>query len=278
MKPVSHLQQTIWKSLIILLGNALYSLTVVLFLVPSGLITGGATGIALAVNRVSGLPVSGVLFVINMTMLALGWAVLGRAFALNTLASSLLSPAFIGLWEYLLAGRILTDDILLCTIFAGLGIGSSLGMVIRALVLQKWFRLPVSATMMLMDLVILMSQAMSSPMEKILYGVVMVIVYTIVLDKVLMLGESRTEVKIISPKADEIRTVILEQLDRGVTELHGAGGYTHEPSTVLLSIVSNRELPRLEKLVHSIDPACFLIISHVTEVRGRGFSISKDYQ
>lgn len=289
MKPVSHLQQTIWKSLIILLGNALYSLTVVLFLVPSGLITGGATGIALAVNRVSGLPVSGVLFVINMTMLALGWAVLGRAFALNTLASSLLSPAFIGLWEYLLAGRILTDDILLCTIFAGLGIGGSLGMVIRAgastggmdippLVLQKWFRLPVSATMMLMDLVILMSQAMSSPMEKILYGVVMVIVYTIVLDKVLMLGESRTEVKIISPKADEIRTVILEQLDRGVTELHGAGGYTHEPSTVLLSIVSNRELPRLEKLVHSIDPACFLIISHVTEVRGRGFSISKDYQ
>lgn len=177
MKPVSHLQQTIWKSLIILLGNALYSLTVVLFLVPSGLITGGATGIALAVNRVSGLPVSGVLFVINMTMLALGWAVLGRAFALNTLASSLLSPAFIGLWEYLLAGRILTDDILLCTIFAGLGIGSSLGMVIRAgastggmdippLVLQKWFRLPVSATMMLMDLVILMSQGHVQPHGK----------------------------------------------------------------------------------------------------------------
>lgn len=177
MKPVSHLQQTIWKSLIILLGNALYSLTVVLFLVPSGLITGGATGIALAVNRVSGLPVSGVLFVINMTMLALGWAVLGRAFALNTLASSLLSPAFIGLWEYLLAGRILTDDILLCTIFAGLGIGSSLGMVIRAgastggmdippLVLQKWFRLPVSATMMLMDLVILMSQACPAPWKR----------------------------------------------------------------------------------------------------------------
>ena len=93
MKPVSHLQQTIWKSLIILLGNALYSLTVVLFLVPSGLITGGATGIALAVNRVSGLPVSGVLFVINMTMLALGWAVLGRAFALNTLCLLYTSPS-----------------------------------------------------------------------------------------------------------------------------------------------------------------------------------------
>ena len=62
-----------------------------------------------------------------------------------------------------------------------------------------------------------------------------------------------------------------------MTILHGEGGYTHESSAVLLSIVSNRELPRLEKLVHSIDPACFLIVSRVTEVSGRGFSMDKDY-
>ena len=66
-------------------------------------------------------------------------------------------------------------------------------------------------------------------------------------------------------------------LDRGVPILHGEGGYTHESSAVLLSIVSNRELPRLEKLAHSIDPTCFLIVSHVTEVSGRGFSMDKDY-
>ena len=63
----------------------------------------------------------------------------------------------------------------------------------------------------------------------------------------------------------------------GGTVIHGEGGYTHEPSAVLLSIVSNRELPRLEKLAHSIDPTCFLIVSHVTEVSGRGFSLDKDY-
>ena len=66
--------------------------------------------------------------------------------------------------------------------------------------------------------------------------------------------------------------------DRGVTVLHGEGGYTGEPSEVLLSVISNRELPRLEKLVHSIDPACFLIVSRVTEVSGRGFSMEKEYQ
>ena len=65
-------------------------------------------------------------------MLVWGWVVLGRAFALNTLASSILSPAFLALWEGLLNGRVLTEDIFLCTVFAGLGIGAALGMVIRA--------------------------------------------------------------------------------------------------------------------------------------------------
>lgn len=287
------IQNTHWKQLArtwasILFGNALYSLAVALFLEPAGLITGGATGIALAIGRLTGLPVSGLLLFINLAMLVWGWAVLGRAFALNTLASSVLSPAFLGLFEGLLAGRVLTEDIFLCTVFSGLGIGVALGLVIRSgastggldippLVLNKWFKLPVPATMLTFDIAVLLMQAVFSPVQQVLYGVVMVLIHTIVMDKMLMLGASRTEVKIVSSQSDAICAAILAQLDRGVTILHGEGGYTHEPSAVLLSIVSNRELPRLEKLAHSIDPTCFLIVSHVTEVSGRGFSLDKDY-
>ena len=287
------IQNTHWKQLArnwasILFGNALYSLAVALFLEPSGLITGGATGIALAIGRLTGLPISGLLLFINLAMLVWGWAVLGRAFALNTLASSVLSPAFLGLFEGLLAGRVLTEDIFLCTVFSGLGIGVALGLVIRSgastggldippLVLNTWFKLPVSATMLTFDIAVLLMQAVFSPVQQVLYGVVMVLIHTIVMDKMLMLGASRTEVKIVSSQSDAICAAILAQLDRGVTILHGEGGYTREPSAVLLSIVSNRELPRLEKLAHSIDPTCFLIVSHVTEVSGRGFSLDKDY-
>ena len=287
------IQNTHWKQLArnwasILFGNALYSLAVALFLEPAGLITGGATGIALAIGRLTGLPVSGLLLFINLAMLVWGWAVLGRAFALNTLASSVLSPAFLGLFEGLLAGRVLTEDIFLCTVFSGLGIGVALGLVIRSgastggldippLVLNKWFKLPVSATMLTFDIAVLLMQAVFSPVQQVLYGVVMVLIHTIVMDKMLMLGASRTEVKIVSSQSDAICAAILAQLDRGVTILHGEGGYTREPRAVLLSIVSNRELPRLEKLAHSIDPTCFLIVSHVTEVSGRGFSMDKDY-
>ena len=287
------IQNTHWKQLArnwasILFGNALYSLAVALFLEPAGLITGGATGIALAIGRLTGLPISGLLLFINLAMLVWGWAVLGRAFALNTLASSVLSPAFLGLFEGLLAGRVLTEDIFLCTVFSGLGIGVALGLIIRSgastggldippLVLNKWFKLPVSATMLTFDIAVLLMQAVFSPVQQVLYGVVMVLIHTIVMDKMLMLGASRTEVKIVSSQSDAICAAILAQLDRGVTILHGEGGYTREPSAVLLSIVSNRELPRLEKLAHSIDPTCFLIVSHVTEVSGRGFSLDKDY-
>lgn len=283
-----HWKQLIWTWASIIFGNALYSLAVALFLEPSGLITGGATGIALAIGRLTGLSVSGLLFFINLAMLVWGWVVLGRAFALNTLASSVLSPAFLALFEGMANGRVLTEDIFLCTVFAGLGIGVSLGIVIRSgastggldippLVLNKWFKLPVSATMLAFDIMVLLMQAVFSPMPQVLYGIVMVLIHTVVMDKMLMMGASRTEVKIISSQSDVICAAILEQLDRGVTILHGEGGYTHESSAVLLSIVSNRELPRLEKLAHSIDPTCFLIVSHVTEVSGRGFSMDKDY-
>ena len=222
-------------------------------------------------------------------MLAWGWLVLGRAFAFNTLASSILSPIFLALWERLLAGRGLTDDIVLCTIFSGLGIGAALAIVIRAgastggmdippLVLQKWFHWPVSVTMMVFDVAIVLGQVPFSPLPQVLYGIVMILTHTIVMDKMLMMGESRTEVKLISSRSEELCEAILSQLDRGVTILNGAGGYTHEPAAVLLSVVSNRELPKLERLVHDIDPACFLIVSRVTEVSGRGFSLDKKYQ
>ena len=289
MTQLTRKQQQLFNALSIVVGNAMYALTVVLFLMPSGLITGGATGIALAFNKVTGLSVSAILFVVNVVMLLLGWWVLGRRFALNTLASTVLSPFFMALWERLLGNLVLTDDLVLNTVFAGFGIGISLGITIRAgastggmdippLVLNKWFHLPVSSTMMVFDFIILAAQAAFSPVRQSLYGVVMAIIYTVVLDKVLMLGTTRTEVKIISAKSDEICAAIFAQLDRGVTILHGEGGYLREPESVLLSVVSNRQLPRLEKLAHAIDPTCFMIVSHVTEVSGRGFSLEKDYQ
>ena len=105
----------------------------------------------------------------------------------------------------------------------------------------------------------------------------MAIIYTVVLDKCSCWAPPARG-KDHQRQVREICAAIFAQLDRGVTILHGEGGYLREPESVLLSVVSNRQLPRLEKLAHAIDPTCFMIVSHVTEVSGRGFSLEKDYQ
>ena len=271
----------------IFLGNVLYALTVKVFLLPANLVSGGATGIALAANHLTGVSVSGFLFLVNMSMLILGLIVLGKAFVATTLASTFLIPAALEVFDRLLGDFVLTDDILLCTLFAGLGVGVSLGIVISTgastggmdippLILYKCFRIPVSVSLYAFDVCILLLQAPFQEAENILYGIVFVLLSAIALDKTMMIGTTQTEVKIISSKSEEIREAILKQLDRGVTLLNAEGGYLHDKSQMIFSVISNRELFKLEKIVHGIDPASFMVVTRVSEVRGRGFTMDKN--
>ena len=273
----------------IFLGNVLYALTVKVFLLPANLVSGGATGIALAANHLTGVSVSGFLFLVNMSMLILGLIVLGKAFVATTLASTFLIPAALEVFDRLLGDFVLTDDILLCTLFAGLGVGVSLGIVIRTgastggmdippLILYKCFRVPVSVSLYAFDVCILLLQAPFQEAENILYGIVFVLLSAIALDKTMMIGTTQTEVKIMSGKSEEIREAILKQLDRGVTLLNAEGGYLHDKSQMIFSVISNRELPKVERIIRGIDPESFMVVSRVSEVKGRGFSLNKKYQ
>lgn len=275
--------------LTVVFGNLLYALSVKLFLLPSGLVTGGTNGIALTMNHHYGISISGFVLLFNILMLIIGWLVLGKAFAITTLGSTFLYPVFLEFFDRLLGDLVLTSDLLLCTVFFGLCVGVSLGLIIRSgsstggmdippLILQKTLRIPVSLSLYVFDFCIILLQAPFRPAENLLYGILLLLIYTVVLDKMLMIGKARTEVKIVSSKSLEISQAILTKLDRGVTLLNGEGGYLHTETQVLLSVISNQELFKLEKLVHQIDPECFMIVSRVSEVRGRGFSLNKYYQ
>lgn len=273
----------------VIVGNFLYALTVKLFLLPGGLVTGGTTGIALTMNHFWGIPISGFVLFFNIVMLIVGWLALGKAFAATTLASSFLYPIFLEVCNQIFGDMVLTNDLILNTIFCGIGIGVSLGMVIRSgastggmdippLILKKTMRIPVSASLYFFDGCILVLQMLYRPADNVLYGIVLMLVYTTVLDKMLMIGSSRTELKIVSSCSKEICEAILKEVDRGVTLLQGEGGYLHKDTQVILSVISNRELVKVERLVRKIDPECFMVVSRVSEVRGRGFSLSKYYQ
>ena len=287
---MNHEQKNkIFRLLLVLAGNAVYALTAKLFLLPANLISCGTTGIGLVVNHVTGIPLSAFILVFNIVMLVLGWLVLGRKFAMTTVISSLFYPIALEVLNRTLGDVAVTDNLLLNALFAGMGLGLALGMVMRGgastggmdippLILRKFFRIPVSASLWAFDFTIMLAQMAFHEVEDLLYGVILLIAISVTLNKVMLLGTSRTEVKIVSAKASEIRDAILSKVDRGVTLLHGEGGYLHQQTDVILSIVSNHELPKIENLARSIDPSCFMIINHVSEVWGRGFSVGKKYE
>lgn len=273
----------------ILAGNLLYAVVVTLFILPGQLISCGTTGLALVAQQLWGIPVSGFVFVFNVAMLLLGLAVLGKKFAMTTVLSSLVYPVFLTGVQAAVGDFRVTEDLLLCAVFGGMGLGVALGIVIRAgastggmdippLILNKLFGISVPVTLWLFDFAIMLSQLFFHTPEDLLYGVVMLIALNFTLNKTLIAGTGRTEVKIVSEKAPEICDSILENVDRGVTLLHGEGGFLHAPTEVVLSVVATRELHRVQALARRIDPACFMVVTQVTEVWGRGFSFGKEYR
>lgn len=243
---------------------------------------------ALFFHHMFGLPTSTVVFIINTVLFIIGWRAMGRRFAANTLLSTFCLPVFLDIAERITAYVEPVDDIVLCSIFGGIAIGASLGIVIRTgastggmdippILLNKYFGLSISKMMWVFDIIILSVQALFTDKSLVLYGIILVIVYTVTLDKMLILGKARTQIKIVSKKSEEIRRAILTDIDRGVTVLYGRTGYLSKDTEITLSIVSTRELAKAEALVHRIDPEAFIIVSRVSEVKGRGFSEQKKY-
>lgn len=273
----------------VIFGNVFYAFVIKLFLLPGNLMTGGTTGIGLVVKHFTGASISGFVLAFNIVMLIVGVIFLGKKFALTTILSSFTYPIALEAANHIFGDLVITDNPMLNTIFAGLGIGIGLGIVIRTgastggmdippLILNKYFKIPVSVSLNVFDICILLGQAILIPPEMLLYGVILVITYTTVLNKVLLLGGSKMEVKIISRNPEPIRQAIIGHLDRGLTILRAEGGYSQEDRQVLLVVVSNRELHQLERIVKNIDPESFVIVSEVREVRGRGFSLTKEHK
>ncbi len=273
--------------LLVLVGNTIFATAVKLFLLPANLISCGTTGLALLVEHYAHISIPVFTLIFNLIMLGIGWKILGTQFALTTVFSSLYFPAVLETLDRLLGNYQITTEPLLNVLFAGIFMATGLGMVIRGgastggmdvppLILQKLFRIPVSSTLWAFDFCIMLAQMSFHPMEDLLYGMLLTITVSITLNKVTLFGTTKTEVKIVTQYPEEMRDKILSQVERGVTLLHGESGYLHQNTEVLLTVISNREVVKIERLAREVDPACFMIINQVSEVWGRGFSYAKD--
>lgn len=282
------IKKTLRNIIGILIGNTIYALAVLLFIVPNGLITGGSTGLAIAANHAFSLPITTFVSVFNFGMFVVGFLVLGKTFALTTLISTFYYPFILSVFEKTIGYTQMTSDPLLAALVGGVMIGSAIGIVIKCnastggmdippLVINKKLGIPVSVSMYAFDFIILLMQVFYTNQEMVLYGLVLVCTYTLVLDKVLMIGQSQTEVMIVSKEYEKINESIIQNLDRGTTMLKSVTGYMKNEYPVIMTVVSHRELPKLNELVLGMDEHAFMVVSKVNEVKGRGFTFKKEY-
>lgn len=282
-----------WKQIIkslpvVALGNLVMAAGIVLFILPSGLITGGTTGLGIIAQHLTGMPIAVFQAIFNVAMFLCGLLCLGKTFAATTLVSTFLSPVMLALMQRVVGDFVLCEDLLMNVLFGGICVGVAIAIVVRAgsstggmdippLLLQKYAGIPVSRSLYVFDFLIVCGQALIVAPDMLLYGVLMVMVYSVVIDKMMAMGDAQIQLQIVSPEADAIRQAILQDVDRGVTLLHGQTGYFQRETDVLFTIISPRERHRTEQLIRRIDPHAFIIISHVTRVSGGGFSEAKKH-
>lgn len=270
----------------VLVGNAILAFTVAAFIVPHGVIMGGATGIGLTIAHYVPVDLSIIIFVVNSILFVLGAAVLGKKFAVATIASTFIYPTFLSIVQKIPGIDGLTDNLMLATLYAGALLGVGIGLIVRvgsstggtdivALVLNKWFHIPVAGLLYVIDFLVLGGQVFFSDTEQIMYGVLMLVLETAILNKVMLLGQSQIQLFIISEEYEHIREKMLKELDAGVTMVHIETGYGQENRKGVLCVIPNRKLYSVKELVQAIDPKAFIAITQINEVRGRGFTMER---
>lgn len=269
-----------------ILGNAILAMGTAAFVVPNGLISGGVTGIGLILQRLFGLPVDIGVFAADGVLFLLGAAVMGKAFAATIILSTIVYPTFFSLFGKIPFLTSLIDDKLMAAIYAGLLMGAGIGLVIKVggstggmdippIILHKLFGLSIPVMISVGDILLLLVQAFYSSTEQVLYGILVVMLTSIVIDKVLIMGQKQTQVMVISPEYERINQAIHQKIDRGSTLIHATSGLEKQEQKVVLSVISNRQLGDLNELILQIDPQAFVIANEVNEVKGRGFTLSK---
>ena len=122
-----------------------------------------------------------------------------------------------------------------------------------------------------LDISILLLQMLFSDQEAVLYGILQVLIYTTILNRVLLMGNSRMQVKIISRQYEAINEAIAMRLDRGATLLKARTGYLKEDGFVVMTVINSRELAHLNRLIQEIDPKAFVVVTDAYDTYGEGF-------
>ena len=279
-------QKKTWKRrvldyLMITVASFIYAVAVSLFLDPNSLAPGGVTGIAIILNRLSGLETGTWVLLINIPIIILGMWKFGLHFILSTLYCTAATSFFINL---LAAFGVATEDRFLAALVGGALMAVGIGLVFKAgattggtdiivkLLRLRFPHLKTGSLFLITDAIIVtVSAFVFKDLDVALYAGVVVFVNSTLLDVVLYGRDGAKLIFIISDAHASITKRLLEELDIGVTYISGTGAYSGREKSVIMCVMKKQISAQAEVIVREEDPAAFMIVTSATEIFGEGY-------
>ncbi|MGG5460346.1 YitT family protein [Clostridium sp. B9] len=267
---------------IITLGVILLAVSLEYFYYPNDIAAGGISGLALVINKVTGMSQGMFMNIANVILFALAFWLIGGNFGGRSIYAAFGLSFAISLIESFLPTFAVTENMLLATIFgsavAALGIAlvfsqnsSTGGTAIIAKILNKYVHIDIGKSLLCADCVVVVCALLVFGVDKALFGLIGVVIMGTLIDKIIEGFNSCKQLLIISEKSDEISQVIMKEIERGCTKIQGTGAYSNEPVTMLYAVVNRRQFISLKTKIKEIDPKAFITVNDAKEVFGEGF-------
>ncbi|MBO5040443.1 MAG: YitT family protein [Clostridia bacterium] len=268
-----------------LVACVIYSLGIALFLSPNALAPGGMSGVAIIINKLTGLPTGMMIIILNIPLLIAGFFVVGRWFLVKTICSIAVSSTLIDLWPKIIPKYVpITEDKLLAgiagAVLCGIGIGiifrcggSTGGTDIVAKLLRRVVpNIKTGSIFLIVDSVIIIASVFATKhLENALYAGISLFLTSFIIDKVLYGSDEAKLLIIMSSDPDKVAQALLTDIDAGVTFANGSGAYTGKETKIIFCVVKKQLFHKAKRLVCEVDPASFIIVSNASEIFGEGY-------
>ena len=262
----------------ITLATALVAASVYFFLIPSDLPLGSISGLAMLLSKVLPLSMATLTMILNVSLLILGFILLGREFGIKTVYTSILLPAVMGVFEKVfpnptsLMGDVMSD-LLVFSLFVSIGQAilfnlnaSSGGLDIVTKILNRFFHIDMGKAAIWSGMVVAGSTIFFYDVRTAILSIFGTYLSGVVLDHFIFGFNERKRVCIISPHEDEIKNFILKDLDAGCTIYEAHGAYDDRTRREIVSIMDKAKYKKLLDFISKIDPTAFVTVLPIHEV------------
>ena len=274
--------------IVIVIGSIIYAVGFQFFMYPNSIVSGGAVGIAMIINKLIPVPVGLMTIIINIPLFIVAWRYFGLDFLVSSLVGMALSSAFVDLFA--MFNLILTNDPMLASIIGGAIKGIGLGIIyyvgtttggmdiVAKLLRMKYPHINLGTLLMLLDAAIIVVYALIlGKYESAMYSVIAMFVFSKVIDLVLYGIDNSCVCYIISEHSGAISNEIISgHMHRGVTILDGRGAYSGKEKQIIMCVIKRQQISEIRRIIRKLDQNAFFIVSDAKNVFGNGFESIND--